>query len=141
MSDIDWNEQVLVKKGDRLVWDGINLREAVIRSMTLPEDQRAGLTIFGQASSGKETEDLYKQLIDEPICPICQRKVKALDKTGDWTGYDCPEHGRVKVVGSIFGSPSKIRCAAREMEAALEQARKRQPGEWAVVIRSDDLPD
>ena len=142
---IDWDEQVQVKGlfPDRVVWDGINLAEAVKRVMALPADKRGEMTVFAAsgAYSGREIEDLYQRLIDEPICPICQRKVETLDKTGDWTGYDCPGHGRFKVVRTIFAIPSKFGALREKWEAALKQARQRQPDEWAALIRSDDLPD
>ena len=66
MNDIDWSEQVVVKRltPDVGVWDGIRLDEAVKRVMDLPPNQRAGLTIFAQsgAYSGMEIEALYDRL-------------------------------------------------------------------------------
>ena len=66
MDEIDWSEQVLVRRlsPEQVVWDGITLDEAVKRVMDLPPNQRAGLTIFAQsgAYSGKEIEALYDRL-------------------------------------------------------------------------------
>jgi hypothetical protein len=66
--DIDWSEQVLVKRllPDELVWDGICLDDAVERIMDLAPENRAGLTIFAQTSSysGKEIEALFDRVRD-----------------------------------------------------------------------------
>jgi hypothetical protein len=37
-------------------------------------------------------------------CPICGAEAAALDKTGDADGFDCHEHGKFKVAGSVFAS-------------------------------------
>jgi hypothetical protein len=64
--DIDWSEQVQVKRlsPDHIVWDGISLAEAVRRVMALPPNERAGLTIFAPSGlySGKEIEALFEKL-------------------------------------------------------------------------------
>ena len=44
------------------------------------------------------------QSSDDPVCSICKAEVKLLDKTGNATGYDCGEHGRFRVVDTIFGT-------------------------------------
>jgi hypothetical protein len=42
MHDMDWSEQVQVRRlrPDQVVWDGIDLAEAVRRVMNLPPNQR-----------------------------------------------------------------------------------------------------
>jgi hypothetical protein len=66
MSDIDWSEQVIVRRlePEQVVWDGITLDEAVKRVMALPADERVGLTIFAPsgAYSGKQIEALSERL-------------------------------------------------------------------------------
>jgi hypothetical protein len=66
MHDMDWSEQVLVRRlrPDQVVWDGIDLAEAVRRVMNLPPNQRGELTIFAPsgAYSGKEIEALFNRL-------------------------------------------------------------------------------
>jgi hypothetical protein len=37
-------------------------------------------------------------------CPICRSEAAALDKTGDADGFDCHEHGKFKVAGSVFAT-------------------------------------
>jgi hypothetical protein len=74
-----------------------------------------------------------------PICPICKSEVKLLDRTGDFTGYDCGEHGRFRVAGSVFATPSLIGASRKKWEAALVSVKKRDPDAWAPLITSDDL--
>ena len=78
MQDIDWSEQVQVRRHrpdwigdgeavgiiDHIVWDGITLAEAVKRIMALPPDKRSGLTIFApsDAYSGIEIDVLFDKL-------------------------------------------------------------------------------
>ena len=67
MDDIDWDEQVQVRRlsPDEIVWDGINLAEAVKRVMKLPPNKHGELTIFAPsgAYSGKEIEALFNRLL------------------------------------------------------------------------------
>jgi len=66
MQDIDWSEQVQVRRlsPDHIVWDGITLDVAVKRVMDLPPNQRGELTIFAPsgAYSWKEIEALFDML-------------------------------------------------------------------------------
>ena len=78
MHDIDWSEQVQVRRHspdwsedgeavgivDHILWDGITLGEAVKRIMTLPPTERIGLTIFAPSEiySGTEIEALSERL-------------------------------------------------------------------------------
>ena len=40
-----------------------------------------------------EREKFKEPTVTNPAtCPICKSEAKLLDKTGDATGYDCPEH-------------------------------------------------
>jgi hypothetical protein len=79
------------------------------------------------------------QIADQPICPICKSEAKVLAKVGDAIGYDCPQHGKFRVVETIFAIPSKIGATREQWEAALKRAREREPSEWASRIRSDDF--
>jgi hypothetical protein len=78
------------------------------------------------------------QSSDVPICPICKANVKLLDKIGDATGYDCGEHGRFRVVDTIFAT-ADIDRPREQWEAALKRARDRQPNEWAPLIMTTDF--
>jgi hypothetical protein len=66
MRDMDWSEQVVVKRlvPDETVWDGITLDVAVQRIMDLPPNERVGLTIFAQSGAydGKQIEALFDRL-------------------------------------------------------------------------------
>lgn len=73
-------------------------------------------------------------------CPICKVKTKPLDKVGDADGFDCPNHGKFKVGGTIWSVPAKANASREAWEAALKRARERtKPGEWPA-IHSNDLP-
>ena len=77
---------------------------------------------------------------EELICPICKSRAKALDKTGDATGFHCERHDNFKVADTIFALPSKLGASADQWETALKKAKARaKPGEWPV-IHSDDFP-
>ena len=69
-------------------------------------------------------------------CPICKSEAKLLDKTGDATGYDCPEHGRFRVASSVLATKQDAR---REKWEALKRAKERQPNEWAPLITTYDF--
>jgi hypothetical protein len=73
------------------------------------------------------------------ICPICKSKAAALDKVGDSDGFDCPEHDKFKVAGSVFKDAATGENATREQwEAALKKAKaKTKPGEWPLITRYD----
>jgi len=66
------------------------------------------------------------------------RRTKLLDKIGDTIGYDCGEHGRFRVVETIFATADIDRPRA-EWEAALKRAKARQPNEWASTIMTTDF--
>jgi hypothetical protein len=73
-----------------------------------------------------------------PICPICQSEAKALDKTGDADGFDCPQHRRVKVAGSVFEDATGKTATCEQWEAALKKAKARtKPGEWPLIQTYD----
>jgi hypothetical protein len=76
---------------------------------------------------------------DDPICPICKSEAKLLDRTGDATGYECAEHGRFRLAGTIFAIPVQIDALREKWEAALKRARERQPNEWAPLTESTDF--
>jgi hypothetical protein len=69
-------------------------------------------------------------------CPICGTEAAALDKTGDADGFDCQEHGKFKVAGSVFATKNPNR---EQWEAALQRAKKRQPDAWAPLIQTYDI--
>jgi hypothetical protein len=73
-----------------------------------------------------------------PPCPICKSEAATLDKLGDATGYDCEQHGRFRVVDTIFATADIDRPRA-QWEAALKRAKDRQPDAWAPLITSDDF--
>jgi predicted RNA-binding Zn-ribbon protein involved in translation (DUF1610 family) len=35
------------------------------------------------------------------VCPICKSPAQELQRTGDATGFDCPNHGKFKVADTI----------------------------------------
>jgi hypothetical protein len=79
-------------------------------------------------------------MADELVpCPICDTQAKPIDKVGDADGFECVNHGRFRVAGSVFAIPA-YRDASRETwEDALKRARERQPGEWAPTIITSDF--
>jgi hypothetical protein len=79
------------------------------------------------------------QSSDDPICPICNTAAKPLDKTGDATGYDCGEHGRFRVAGSVFATAHLANAPREQWEAALKRAKDRQPDERAPLIKTTDF--
>jgi hypothetical protein len=74
---------------------------------------------------------------DEPInCPICKSKVQELDRTGDSTGFDCGEHGKFKVAGTVFGTVKEV--GREQWERALRLATRRAKlNEWPVIRHFD----
>ena len=71
-------------------------------------------------------------------CPICRSEAAALDKTGA-DGFDCPEHGRFKVAGTVFAEASNKTASREQWETALKRAKRRQPDAWAPVVLIDDF--
>jgi hypothetical protein len=76
---------------------------------------------------------------NKTICPICKSEAKLLDRTGEATGYDCPEHGRFKVSGTILAIPAKRGVSRERWQAALRRAKQRDPTAWATLITSYDF--
>lgn len=73
-----------------------------------------------------------------PICPICQSKSEALDKTGDHEGFDCPQHGKFKVHGTVLAVNPNHPANREQWEAALNKAKARaEPGEWPIILIYD----
>jgi hypothetical protein len=70
-------------------------------------------------------------------CPICKSEATALNRTGDAEGFDCPQHRKFKVAGSVFATRSD--ATPEQWETALNRARARQPNEWAPVIQDGDF--
>jgi hypothetical protein len=73
-------------------------------------------------------------------CPICKTEVAALDKTGNTDGFDCPNHGRFKVSGTVLAIPILRDADPEQWEAALRLAKaKAKPDEWAPCITTLDF--
>jgi hypothetical protein len=73
------------------------------------------------------------------ICPICGEKAKPLDKVGDADGFECANHDRFRVVGSVFAIPALRDATRQKWEDALKRAKARQLGAWAPTITTDDF--
>jgi len=63
--------------------------------------------------------------------------VQELDRTGDATGYACATHGNFKVADTVFAEQRAKGYTREQWETALHKAKKRKPGEWAVIKRDD----
>ena len=74
---------------------------------------------------------------DDPTCPICKTKAKPLDDVGDYTGFECVNHGRFRAAGTIFAT--RAGEPRPKWEVALKRAKARQPGAWAPTIIDDDF--
>jgi hypothetical protein len=56
------------------------------------------------------------------------------------TGFDCPQHGKFKVSGSVLGSDAFLGAVRQQWEAALEKATRRAiPDAWPCITTSDFL--
>jgi hypothetical protein len=85
------------------------------------------------------TIGLYKRGTAVPQCPICKSEAALLDKISDAIGYDCGEHGRFRVAGSVFATAHLVEATREQWEAALKRAQDRQPNEWAPLIKTTDF--
>lgn len=72
------------------------------------------------------------------ICPICKSEAKPLDKVGDFEGFDCPQHGKFKVAGTVFRVDTFKNASQEKWESALKKAKaKTNPGEWPLINSYD----
>jgi hypothetical protein len=72
------------------------------------------------------------------VCPICKSDAEPLDRTGDHDGYDCPQHGKFKVHGTVLAVETYMNAEREKWEAALEKAKARtKPGEWPLILSYD----
>jgi hypothetical protein len=68
------------------------------------------------------------------ICPICRSAAKPLERVGDVDGFDCSNHGKFFVAGSIFQNDPTKNASREQWEAALTRAKARAaPGEWPCM--------
>jgi len=68
------------------------------------------------------------------ICPICKCEAKSLPRTGDFDVFDCPEHGKFKVAGTVFAVDACKNAAREKWEAALKKAKATtKPDEWPLI--------
>jgi hypothetical protein len=71
-------------------------------------------------------------------CPICGSKAGTLDKTGDYAGFDCPQHGEFKVVGTVFENELTKNATREQWESALQKAKARAtPDTWPLIMTYD----
>jgi hypothetical protein len=69
-----------------------------------------------------------------PICPICQSETKSLDKTGDHEGFDCPQHDKFKVEGTVLAVDANHPASREQWEEALKNAKARaKPDGWPII--------
>lgn len=80
-------------------------------------------------------------MTDELVCPICKVKANSLDDTGDYTGFECINHGRFRVARTVEASPTHWTASAEKWERALLRARSRHPDAWAAIVKDDDFHD
>jgi hypothetical protein len=81
------------------------------------------------------------EMTDDLVCPICGTKAKPLDDTGDYTGYQCLNHGSFRVAGTIKAPPAHNEASEKKWEKALERAKERAPGAAIPTIKDDDFDD
>jgi hypothetical protein len=71
-------------------------------------------------------------------CPICGSDAKALPRTGDFEGVDCPRHHRFNVSDTAL----KIRrgkASVEHWERSLERAQLRTESGQPPMIKDDDF--
>jgi hypothetical protein len=76
---------------------------------------------------------------DELTCPICKTTAKPLGKLGDADGFECANHRRFRVSGTVLAAPALRKASRQKWESALRRARVRQPGESAPTITTYDF--
>jgi hypothetical protein len=92
--------------------------------------------MLGKAPYGSITTRKSAMTDATVICPICKSKAKPLDIIGDWHGFDCPQHSKLKVAGTAM--ETRKDCEAAQWEAALKRARARTaPSEWPLIKDED----
>ncbi len=72
-----------------------------------------------------------------PKCPICQSEAKPLDVTGDFSGFDCPKHGRFKVAGTVFENVPTKSAGPQQWEAALKKAQAKAGTGWPLITTNE----
>ena len=74
------------------------------------------------------------------LCPICKSEAKELDETGDTKAFDCPNHGKFKVAGTVFvlASAGPGTIGREQWAAAFTKAkRKAKPRLWPHITTYD----
>ena len=73
-----------------------------------------------------------------PLCPICHSEAKELPRTDDHDAFDCPNHGKFKVHGTVLAVALNHPASREQWEAALKKAKERtKPGEWPLITVYD----
>jgi hypothetical protein len=73
-----------------------------------------------------------------PPCPICKSEAKSLPRSGDHNGFDCVQHGKFKVNGTVLVIETYMNAGREKWEAALKRAKeKAAPGEWPLITSYD----
>jgi hypothetical protein len=72
------------------------------------------------------------------VCPICKSDTKPLARTWDHDGFDCPQHGKFKVHGTVLVVEAYMNAGQEKWKAALDKAKARtKPGEWPLMLSYD----
>jgi hypothetical protein len=73
-----------------------------------------------------------------PACPICKSDAGSLPRTGDHDGFDCAQHGKFKVHGTVLAIETYTNAGREKWESAIEKAKTRtHPGEWPLILHYD----
>ena len=72
-------------------------------------------------------------------CPICGADTADLDRTSVAEGFDCPQHGKFKVAGTVLGSDAYLNAPRPQWEAALEKVRRRTIPDAVPCITTSDF--
>jgi|GraSoiStandDraft_41_1057321.scaffolds.fasta_scaffold3877822_1 hypothetical protein len=77
-------------------------------------------------------------MADKLICPICGEKAKPIDNKPDTTGYECVNHDKFYVTGSVLRSAAYRGAPKQRWEAVLKHAKGRaKTGEWPTITAYD----
>jgi predicted RNA-binding Zn-ribbon protein involved in translation (DUF1610 family) len=72
------------------------------------------------------------------VCPICKSSAQELPRTGDATGFHCPEHGDFQVADTVFAEAEAKDYTREQWEAALDKAEGRTEDDaWPLIIVDD----
>ena len=92
-------------------------------------------------TAGEAHRSPVQQMTDDLVCPICQTRANPIVNTVVTIGFNCPKHGRFRVMHTTRSSPALDNASEEKWERALQRARSRHPDAWAAIIMDDDFDD